>query len=81
MPRKPVSVVLVHGAWADGTSWAKIIRPLAEEGYGAVAAPLPGHIAKTFAALGWTADPVGGSPQRTGAPIDQTTPNGSLSWP
>ncbi|MEW9310103.1 alpha/beta fold hydrolase [Labrys neptuniae] len=41
MPRKPVSVVLVHGAWADGTSWAKIIRPLAEEGYGTVAAPLP----------------------------------------
>ena len=26
------SVVLVHGAWADGLSWAKIIGPLATEG-------------------------------------------------
>jgi pimeloyl-ACP methyl ester carboxylesterase len=36
-----VSVVLVHGAWADGTSWAKIIGPLATEGVRAIAAPLP----------------------------------------
>jgi pimeloyl-ACP methyl ester carboxylesterase len=36
-----VSVVLVHGAWADGSSWAKIIAPLAAEGIKVVAAPLP----------------------------------------
>jgi pimeloyl-ACP methyl ester carboxylesterase len=36
-----VSVVLVHGAWADGSSWAKIIAPLAADGINVVAAPLP----------------------------------------
>jgi pimeloyl-ACP methyl ester carboxylesterase len=36
-----VSVVLVHGAWADGSSWAKVIPPLAVEGCTVVAAPLP----------------------------------------
>jgi pimeloyl-ACP methyl ester carboxylesterase len=36
-----VNVVLVHGAWADGSSWAKIIRPLATDGIGTVAVPLP----------------------------------------
>ena len=41
MSRKDVSVVLVHGAWADGSSWAKVIGPLANEGFKAVAAPLP----------------------------------------
>jgi pimeloyl-ACP methyl ester carboxylesterase len=41
MSSNDVSVVLVHGAWADGSSWAKIIRPLAADGIRAVAAPLP----------------------------------------
>lgn len=41
MSPKPVSVVLVHGAWADGSIWAKVIRPLAEGGCTTVAAPLP----------------------------------------
>jgi len=36
-----VSVVLVHGAWADGSSWSKVIGPLRAEGTGVVAAPLP----------------------------------------
>jgi pimeloyl-ACP methyl ester carboxylesterase len=36
-----MSVVLVHGAWADGSSWAKVIAPLAAEGIKVVAAPLP----------------------------------------
>ena len=36
-----VGAVLVHGAWADGSSWAKIIAPLAAEGIKVVAAPLP----------------------------------------
>jgi len=26
------SVVLVHGAWADGSSWAKVIEPLQSRG-------------------------------------------------
>lgn len=35
------SVVLVHGAWADGSSWAKVIGPLTAAGARVVAAPLP----------------------------------------
>ena len=35
------SVVLVHGAWADGSSWAKVIAPLTAERINVVAAPLP----------------------------------------
>jgi pimeloyl-ACP methyl ester carboxylesterase len=41
MSSNDVSVVLAHGAWADGSSWAKIIEPLAAEGVKATAAPLP----------------------------------------
>lgn len=39
--RENVNVVLAHGAWADGSSWAKVIAPLATEGVGVLAAPLP----------------------------------------
>ncbi len=35
------AVVLVHGAWADGSSWAKVIAPLAASGVKTIAAPLP----------------------------------------
>jgi hypothetical protein len=41
MPRENVSVVLVHGAWADGSSWAKVIGPLTAEVVRVFAAPLP----------------------------------------
>ena len=41
MSPNDVSVVLAHGAWADGSSWAKVIAPLAAEGVRAAAAPLP----------------------------------------
>ena len=41
MSRDSPSVVLVHGAWADGSSWAKVIGPLAAEGVRVLAAPLP----------------------------------------
>ena len=41
MAMNDVSVVLVHGAWADGSSWAKIIAPLAADGVKVMAAPLP----------------------------------------
>src|SRR5580700_7118011 len=41
MSSNVVSVVLVHGAWADGSSWAKVIAPLAAAGIKVVAAPLP----------------------------------------
>jgi pimeloyl-ACP methyl ester carboxylesterase len=35
------TVVLVHGAWADGSSWQEIIRPLQERGLNVIAAPIP----------------------------------------
>jgi len=38
---KDVSVVLAHGAWADGSSWARVIAALAADGVKTVAAPLP----------------------------------------
>ena len=41
MPSSNVSVVLVHGAWADGSSWAKVIAPLAASGVKARIAKLP----------------------------------------
>jgi pimeloyl-ACP methyl ester carboxylesterase len=41
MPSNGVSVVLVHGAWADGSSWTKVIRLLVADRTKVVAAPLP----------------------------------------
>ncbi len=35
------SVILTHGAWADGSSWSKIILPLEKHGLRVVAAPIP----------------------------------------
>lgn len=40
MTSTDATVVLVHGAWADGSSWGKVIGPLAVAGR-VVAAPLP----------------------------------------
>ena len=41
MPANDVSVVLAHGAWADGSSWSKVIVALQAEGVATVAAALP----------------------------------------
>lgn len=41
MPPKDVSAVLAHGAWADGSSWTKVISGLSAAGIRALAAPLP----------------------------------------
>ena len=38
---KDATVVLVHGAWADGSSWSKVIAPLVRAGLNVVCAPLP----------------------------------------
>src|SRR5271163_408067 len=35
------TIVLVHGAWADGSSWAEVILPLEQAGLQVVAAPIP----------------------------------------
>lgn len=35
------TVILAHGAWADGSSWAKIVTPLQQQGLEVICAPLP----------------------------------------
>lgn len=35
------TIVLVHGAWADGSSWGRIIPPLLDAGYDVTAVQLP----------------------------------------
>ena len=35
------NVVLVHGAWADGSPWSKVIPPLQEKGFNVSAVQLP----------------------------------------
>jgi pimeloyl-ACP methyl ester carboxylesterase len=41
MAMRDVSVVLAHGAWADGSSWARVITGLAADGVKASAVPVP----------------------------------------
>jgi pimeloyl-ACP methyl ester carboxylesterase len=41
MSGNEVSVVLAHGAWADGSSWRKVIDALQAKGVNTIAAPLP----------------------------------------
>src|ERR1700756_3036605 len=38
---EPINVVLVHGAWADGSSWSKVIPLLEERGFSVTAAQIP----------------------------------------
>lgn len=38
---KDATVVVIHGAWADGSSWEPVIRRLEKEGLNVVAAPIP----------------------------------------
>jgi pimeloyl-ACP methyl ester carboxylesterase len=38
---KNATVVLVHGAWADGSSWNRVILPLQYEGLKVICAPIP----------------------------------------
>ena len=41
MATAKANVVLAHGAWADGSSWARVITALKSQGANVVAAPLP----------------------------------------
>jgi pimeloyl-ACP methyl ester carboxylesterase len=61
MANNNVSVVLAHGAWADGSSWARVITALDARGTKAVAAPLPlTSLTDDVAALNRTLDRVEG---------------------
>jgi hypothetical protein len=37
----PLTIVLVHGAWADGSSWTRVITKLRRMGVAVTAAPIP----------------------------------------
>jgi pimeloyl-ACP methyl ester carboxylesterase len=39
------NIVLVHGAWADGSCWSNVIERLQAEGYRVTAPQLPGDLA------------------------------------
>ncbi len=39
--RRNITVILVHGAWADGSSWKDVILRLEQEGLLVIAAPIP----------------------------------------
>ncbi len=41
MERRKGTIVLVHGAWMDGSSWREVLLPLAHDGYIVKAAQLP----------------------------------------
>jgi pimeloyl-ACP methyl ester carboxylesterase len=41
MMSKTVNVMLVHGAWADGTCWSKVIPLLEAKGFNVTAAQIP----------------------------------------
>src|SRR5271155_5684372 len=41
MPNSKITVVLVHGAWAECASWAEIILPLQKQGLNVVCSPMP----------------------------------------
>ncbi len=61
MSNNEVSVVLAHGAWADGSSWGKVIQGLRLKGIKAVTVPLPlTSFADDVAALDRTLERVDG---------------------
>jgi pimeloyl-ACP methyl ester carboxylesterase len=55
------TVVLVHGAWADGSSWRRVIAALSGAGVAVTAAPIPlSSLPDDVAALDRAVDRVGG---------------------
>jgi pimeloyl-ACP methyl ester carboxylesterase len=61
MSRENANVVVVHGAWADGTSWGKVIDALTADGIRVVAPSLPlTSLAEDTAALDRTLERVEG---------------------
>src|SRR6202041_2929508 len=62
MAAKP-SIVFVHGLWADGSCFAKVIAPLQAEGYQAIAAQhsldtLAGDVATVTSTMALVSGPV-----------------------
>lgn len=40
-PLKNATIIVIHGAWADGSSWEPVIRRLQDDGFNVLAAPIP----------------------------------------
>jgi pimeloyl-ACP methyl ester carboxylesterase len=61
MAQEGITVVLAHGAWADGSGWSRVIDRLQAEGQRAIAAPLPlTSLADDIAMLDRVIDRAGG---------------------
>jgi pimeloyl-ACP methyl ester carboxylesterase len=55
------TIVLVHGAWADGSCWRNIILPLEQRGLHVICAPIPlTSLTNDIAALGWALERTNG---------------------
>jgi len=81
MSHENVSVVLVHGAWADGSSWAKVIGPLAAEGVKVLAAPSPlTSFAEDTAAVERTLERASGSVVLAGHAYAGAGPSGDAAF-
>lgn len=58
------TIILVHGAWADGYCWSNVIRPLSERGLRVLCPPIPlTSLTNDATALSWALE------QTTGAVI------------
>ena len=56
-----MNIVLVHGGWADGSSWSKVIPILQKAGHGVIAVQLPLHsLADDVATVKRAIDHIGG---------------------
>jgi pimeloyl-ACP methyl ester carboxylesterase len=55
------TIILVHGLWADGSSWSKVINPLVDKGYKVIAVQNPTtSLADDVAAVKTAIDRAGG---------------------
>lgn len=62
-PTLSPTVVLVHGAWADGSSWSRVITALLQAGVAVTAAPIP------LTSLGDDVDALNRVIDRTSGPV------------
>jgi pimeloyl-ACP methyl ester carboxylesterase len=55
------TIVLVHGAWADGSCWRNVILPVEQQGLHVLCAPIPmTSLSNDVAALGWALERTSG---------------------
>ncbi len=55
------TIILVHGAWADGSCWRNVILPLEQRGLQVICAPIPlTSLSNDAAALSWALERTSG---------------------